>query len=419
MTVDAANAFHHRDFTLLWSGAVVSSTGNWMQLITVPYVVFELTGSSTWVGATSFATLMPSFVVTPLAGAMADRLSRRTILIGANLAAAAVATVLAGMWILEVRQPGWYLAAAAVGGSVSVGTQPAWHSVLSDVVAPPAVSSAVSLNSAQVSIGRTVGPGVGGLVLAGGGPGWAFALNAASFLAILAVLAVVRPPRQDTPPTTEGVLRQIGLAWSHIRSDPAMRAAYGLLVLLVFMANPLQQLITPVVKTVLERGPATIGLLVAAYGVGSVVGAAVVPRVSNARRRGRAVQLAAALLGSLVAAVAVVPWVWLVTVVFFVQGVAYMVVVSSLVSTFHLRSVSTIRGRVIALFLVGFTTAMALGSVVQSAIGDLVGLRVPLAVAGGGLALRCVVGAFSKVQPLDLDSSSSGTASTAGATGSE
>lgn len=362
-----------------------------MQAITVPYVIFELTDSVAWVGWAATAALVPTVVVTPIGGALADRYPRRRVLLVANTIEAALAALLAITWLAGMREALFILVVGAAIGLVASGVNAAWHALISDVVPTELVTSAVGLNSLQVSVGKAVGPALGGLVLTTLGPPWAFGLNAASFVVILGVLILTNP--RAVPASWRGsVVAGIAQGARQVRADPAMRRALLLTVAITSLANPLLQLVAPFVRQELDGSAAMVGALIAAYGVGSVIAVGFVTRLVRDGRRGRTITLMTGVLGLVVVSTGMfaVPAVALLA--FLVHGAVYIVAMSPIVSTFHLRAEPASRGRSVSVYLVCFTTCLGLGTLVWSVIAERVGLRIPIVLAGAILTVVAGLG---------------------------
>ena len=149
-----------------------------MQTITVPYVLDQLTHSTVWVGVGAFATFFPATVVGPLAGALADRHDRRTILLISQVILMASALTLWGIWVTGVATPPLIVAVVVVGAVGAGITIAAWQAFVPQLVPPEAMVSAVRLNAMQFTGARAFGPALAGLVLAEFGPGTAFLANA-------------------------------------------------------------------------------------------------------------------------------------------------------------------------------------------------------------------------------------------------
>jgi len=186
----------HRAFAVLWTAGLVSVIGSWMQTVAVGALVVSHTGKATWAVLVAAGAFLPIGVLSPVGGALADRLPRRPLLVAGNLAAAGTAAVLALLVAAGHASPVAVLALVTVQGSASAVIGPFQQAILPDLVPRSDFLAAVSLNSAQFNLGRIAGPALAGVAVAAFGYPVAFAANAVSFLAVVAALAFVRlaPP---------------------------------------------------------------------------------------------------------------------------------------------------------------------------------------------------------------------------------
>src|SRR5437899_3391055 len=240
----AGAAFAFRDYRLFWGGAVVSNIGTWMQNVTVPYVLYQLTHRGTWVGLAVVAQILPSLLLNPLSGSLADRFSRRELLRVSNVVQAITAFGLWAVWVTGTRSPVAILALVAVGGTAAMVTQPAWQALVPDLVPDEHRMNAITLNSAQANTARAVGPALGGVVLATLGAGTAFLVNGISFVAVIIVLSVVRPPDRHVGALHGRVLQQYREAASYARHNAVLLEALIFTALVCGLANPVFQMTT-------------------------------------------------------------------------------------------------------------------------------------------------------------------------------
>jgi MFS family permease len=368
----------HRDFALFWVGAFVSSTGMWMQNVTVPYALNEATGSAAWVGLAGFAQFIPAMVMGPVGGTFADRFPRRRILLWSQSVAMVVAVVL---W-LTVRDgqvdPGLMVALVAVGGIASGFGIPAWQSFVPELVPRESLLNAVALNSAQFNASRALGFLVGGISLHAFGPAAAFLVNAVSYLAVLGALLVVRAGR--TPEV--GGFRS---ALAYTRRHPGLLLTIVTVGVVAFLGSPVVLLAPVFAREVFHVGEAAYGFLAAAFGIGATVGAVVLGAYGDDLRRSRLTTVAIGVYGLALVGMGLTPVYGGGLVAMFVIGAGYLVVVSALNTALQESVEPRFRGRVVALYFMAFTGGYPLGALLQGWLADLVGVR-PV-VAGAGLVL--------------------------------
>jgi MFS family permease len=379
---EALTAFRYRNFAIFWSGALLSSTGTWVQWVTVPFVVLQLTGSAAWVGFTGFLQFLPAVLVGPLAGSIADRFHRRSVLLVTQTLQAAVAVALFAVWTAGVRSVAVIVALVAVGGLVAGINIPSWQAFVSELVPREVLLNAVTLNSTQFNAARAFGPAVGGLLLGTVGVGAAFLVNALSFLAVIGALALVRVPRLERAPGHRGVMREFWSAITYVRGRPGIAACFLIVFALGGLGGPLFQLLAVFAERVFHVSDIRYGLLGASLGIGAVLAAPLIAGRGSAVPRSRLAVLATTAYGGALVAFALSPWYLTAVVALMVAGGSYLAIASTLNTTIQLQVDETMRGKVLAAYLMGLTLTMPLGALVQGALAEVVGARVTVAVAG-------------------------------------
>lgn len=378
----------HRGFRNVWFGSAVSNVGTWMQTFALGYYVADLTEQAAWSGAIAAAEFLPTAILGPVGGALADRHSRRAILLGTNVAQGVIALVLT--LLVAAGDPGAPLIAlfALLSGAVWAIGFPAFQAILPELVPPEEVPGAVGLSSAQWNLGRVIGPAIGGAVYTVAGIEWALAVNTLSYLAIVAALLTVTIPR-PSPTGEAGILAAIVAAGRFVRDEPGLRAvAAGYALAGVFLA-PFIGLVPAFVVKVLDAGPSASAAMITAQGLGAVITGFAVGSVGARIGLDRLLVGGFTLLPIALVAYAASPAVAAAVVSIFAVGMLYFVVLTSLTSITQLRAPAALRGRVLAINNVVLGLAYPLGLLLQGAMGDAVGLR--LTTAGFALAALGVV----------------------------
>lgn len=370
-------ALHHRDFALLWSGGLVSNAGSWMQTIAVGVLVTEATGQATWTALVAVAAFLPVGVLSPVGGALADRVDRRRFLIVGNLVEAALAALLAVLAATGRAEPAVVTAIVFAAGCSTALRIPFQQSLLPDVVPREDLLGAVSLASAQFNLGRVVGPAMAGVVIAVGSFTAAFVVNAVSYLAAVIALSLVRLP-QRAATDEAGLLSRIRAGARVARREPGCRVAIGLIAVAAFLAAPFISLVPAVASELTGAGEqstaAATGALTTAQGVGAVFGALVI--VPLAERMGRRRLIVADLVAvpAALCLYALAPTVVTAVLAITLVGAAYIGVLSGLSTVVQLRAPEEYRGRVLSLYLVALGVIYPAGSMVQGAVADRIGL---------------------------------------------
>lgn len=386
-------AFRHRGFTLFWIGALISSTGTWLGNLTVPYVLYQQTDSAVWVGLAAAAQFGPAFVLAPLGGSLADTVDRRVLLMWTQAGLGLVAVAMWIQWSVGAHEPALLIVLVTVFGVLNGLNNPAWQSLVNDLVPREDVLSAVTLNSLQFNLARAVGPAVAGVLLATLGASWAFLLNAVSFAIVVVTLAFVRQHRSRVrTPAGRGFLVQWRDTVRYMAGSSPMLLAIGLCCLVGLLGNPVFNLTVVFAETVYATDAIGLGVLTAALGAGAVLFA-----LAGLLRRGgplsfaRRIILAITALGLALVAMGAAPGYGLGVLAAVGVGAAFLASFAALNSVIQLLAPDDLRGRVLAVRHMVFSATIALGVLLGGVLTDVWGVRLTTALLGAALLLAVAV----------------------------
>jgi MFS family permease len=380
-------------FAILWAGAFVSNVGTWMESVAVGILVTNATGEATWTGLVAVAGFVPVAVLSPVGGALADRVPRRHLLITTSSIQTVLASVLTLLAATGKPGPGIVTLIVFAAGCVQAIGFPAYQAVLPDLVPHDEIVSAVALSSAQWNLGRIVGPALAGIVIHFGGYEWAFGFNTLSFLAVIfAVFQLHLPPPAETDHPS--VLSSVRQGFEYARRDPGLRVVIAYMAVNSLFAAPFIGLVAYMGEKVFDGGTAA---LVTAQGVGAV--AMALSLSALAHRFGNARVLAAVLWGLPPALVvyAVMPTIVLSSIAIFVVGFLYLGALSSFTSIAQLRAPAAVRGRVMGLLMVLLGSFYPVGTLIQGALADEIGLRATT--AGAAIIMLAILVVAKIVRP--------------------
>ena len=398
---DAARAFHHRNFALFWTGALLSNTGSWVQNVTVPFVVFKLTGSAGWLGVAGFAQLFPAWLMGPAGGVVADRFPRRTVLLVTQSMMAGLALLEAAVWAAGVRNAAVIVGIVAVSGVVAGLNIPSWQAFVSELVPRDDLLNAVTLNSAQFNASRAFGPALGGIVLATLGVTWAFLINAISFVAVLGALVLISVPViVEKAKGKPRILAEFRETIRYTKTKPGIVTCIIVVIALGLFGSPVFTLLVVFADDVYGVGRGLYGLLGAALGVGAILGTPVVAGWGSGLLRSRLMSGALVIYGGSLMAFALSPTYWWGVLALLVAGAGYLAVASTLNTTLQLLVDERMRGKVIALYLMGLTGTVPLGNLIQGWMTEAIGPRVTVTLSGA--AFLAVVGWLATSRRLRL-----------------
>ncbi len=385
-------AFAVRNYRLYWMGGLVSNTGTWMQRVAQDWLVLQLTHSGVALGITTGLQFLPFLLVTPYAGLVADRYSKRRLLVLTQVALGLTAGVLGILAITGVAQA-WhvYLLALLFGVGTSFDT-PARQSFVVDMVGKENLPNAVGLNSASFNLGRIIGPGLAGLMIAALGSGVSatggvILFNAVSYLAVLASLKAMRASElSSVEPLARGsgALRE-GLRY--VRSSPDLIFVF----VVAFFAGTFGlnfQMTSALMSTnVFHQGAGAYGVLGSIMAVGSLTGALLAARRGYPRRMLLVLSACAFAAAEVVAGL--MPTYLLFAVWLPVLGVTSLTMLNSLQTVVQLSVDPALRGRVIALYMMTLMGGSPVGAPIVGWVGETFGARWTL--IGGGLATGIAV----------------------------
>jgi MFS family permease len=372
--------FGVRDFALFWSAAVVSNSASWMQTVAVAVHLWDQTESSTWLGGSGFAMMIPVTVLTPYAGVLADRIPRRVILGVTQSLQMVFAFVFFAVYALDLLTPWRTIGLLFANGIVSGIQMASWQSYVPTLVPRSLLVTAVRLNSVQFQASRALGPLIGALVLGVAGVGAAFLVNAITFVPVVIAVLVARPVQTIAARTDVRVLGAMAEGFRYTWSRTSLRrVVIGAFALSAF-GQSLIQLTAAMAAELYGRSSSFSAGLVAAFGAGSVLSGMAMVTLGNRVTPSSTVRVGMVLY---VLGVALVPLTGAYSVGavgMFVCGMAHIPVATTF-NTFVQSSVSdAYRGRVVSCYLTGVMLGMPLGAFALGRASDLIGVRPTMAI---------------------------------------
>ena len=379
----ALRALRHRNLRLFFTGQGISLIGTWMQQVAMSWLVYRLTDSALLLGVIGFVSQFPALLMAPFAGALADRWSRYRMVLGAQVLAMLQATALAVL-VLSGEVDVWHLVALAVVAGVINGVDiPARQALLVRLVGGQEdLPNAIALNSSMFNAARLIGPAVAGGLIGLFGEGTVFVLNALSYVAVLAALAMMRLPAEGAE--REGpVLRDIRDGFAYAFGFAPIRDLLFVLAVVSLVGIPYVVLFPIFARDVLAGDAATLGLLTSCAGLGALSGALTLASRRTVRGLGRVIAMATALFGMSLVGFAISRTLWVSCVLLVASGFGVLVTTASINTVLQTLVGDEMRGRVMSLYTMAFVGMTPIGSLVGGAIAGRLGA--PLTVAAGGL----------------------------------
>jgi MFS family permease len=389
-----ASLRRHRNFRLWFGGQLVSLSGTWMQDTALPWLILERTHSSVQVGLLLFCRYLPFTLFGLLAGAVADRVDNRRFLMFDQAVAMVVAAALACVALLDGPLALIYLL-AVLGGAAVVFESPNRQALAYQLVGRAELPNAVALNSSLQNAGRVVGPAIAGVVIAAAGVGVCFALNAASFLAVLAALALMRVDEMvplDRPEHPEGSVRAIREGIAYAWRSPGVRLLVLTVAVVAAVGFNFRVLVPVLTGKTLEAGPHTLGVLFTCFGLGALAGALVAASAERPRWSRLLVGLGG--LGVAMIALALVPTVVTSAVLLAIIGVCFSLWSATAQTILQLTAPDRLRGRMISLYVFLFGGLAPVGALLSGWLAAVGGTRLAFLVAGVSAVATAVYAAY-------------------------
>ncbi|MCB2406457.1 MFS transporter [Hymenobacter lucidus] len=383
--------FTYSLFRAIWLASVVSNIGTWMQNVAGVWLVTMLTTSALVVALMQTATSLPAFLLSMPAGAMADLIDRRRLLLFTQGFMAVVAFLLGTLTLMDQISALGVLAFTfllGIGGAINA---PVWQTVTTELVPRPILPFAITLNGVSNNIARAVGPAVGGVIIAYYSPGWVFVLNGLSFLGTFVVVYSWRRSEETASGPAENFTGALRAGLRYVQYSPAIYAVLFRTFAFAFGASAMWGLLSVVVARKLGLSSGTYGVLLSWLGAGAVTGALLMGRAGHLLNFNQRV-----LLGTLVfvgtnlclGLVTVVYWLYP---VMFVSGIAWLMVMTSFSTTVQLHVPKWVQARVVSMYMLVFQAGLSLGSIVWGELADHTSLEVALLATAGWMLLSMLL----------------------------
>ena len=386
-------AFRHRDFRVLWWGALASTIGTWMQKYAQSWLVLGLTGSTFYLGLDELLNQLPIILFSLIGGVIADRQDRRRLLIGSQMVQATSAFLLAALvWTGRIEI--WHvLALSFVSGCGQAFGAPAYQSLIPSLVPRKELPNAIALNSIQFNLSRVLGPSLGAPVLLLLGAAGCFLVNGLSFFIVIAALLSLHVVH--TPPKPSHIMEDLKDGLRYMRGKPALRMLTLLVFLSTFLALPLVTFLPVFAKDILT-GPSApetrLSGLMAAQGFGAIGGALIVAGLGRFKHMGRLLLAVQAGFGVLIVLFALSRSLTASYLLLFIAGAAFMTVFSMSSSLVQLVAPDHLRGRVMSIYMLALRGGGPLGAFASGAAASYYGA--PRVLMVNGALLTVLAGYF-------------------------
>jgi len=394
----AWRALRHRNFQLFFSGQLISLVGTWMQSVAQSWLVYRLTHSALLLGSVGFASQIPVFLFAPLGGITADRINRRHVVIGTQVAAMLLAFILAALTLTHVvdRQVWLIFVLAALLGVVNAFDIPGRQSFLVEMVGKEDLMNAIALNSSMFNGARVIGPAIAGILVVKIGEGWCFFANAVSYIAVIIGLLMMKvrsPARASHASPFEHMME----GFRFVNETAPIRALLLLLGLVSLVGMPYVVLMPIFADQILHGGARGLGILMGATGVGALLGALTLAFREGVKGLGRWVAWCSAGFGASLVVFAISHTFWVSVILLLPVGYTIMLQMACSNTLIQVMVPDALRGRVMAVYSMMFMGMAPIGALLGGALAERLGA--PASVAIGGLASLAGAGWFGLQLP--------------------
>jgi MFS family permease len=390
----------HRNYRLFFMGQGLSLVGSWITRVASSWLVDRLTGSEAMLGLIGFAGQIPTTLVAPFAGVLVDRWNRHRVLVVTQVVAMLQSAALAAFALTGTITVGWIAVLSVVQGVINAFDMPARQAfVIEMVTAREDLPNAIALNSSLVNAARLVGPSIAGVLIAAVGEGWCFAVDAVSYLAVVGSLLAMRGIRPRPARVASGVFADFRDGFRYVARFPAIRTILLLLAVVSLSGFPYVVLMPVFAREVLGGGPHTLGLLMAASGVGALTGALWLAARPSVLGLGRVVVVAGAICGIGLAGFGLSRWLWLSLPMVVGVGGGMMVQMAGSNTLVQTLVDEDKRGRVMSFYTLAFFGMAPFGSLLAGGLATWIGAPMTV-VACGAVSLLGVAVFASKLPAL-------------------
>jgi MFS family permease len=385
-------ALKHRNYRLWFCGQMVSLFGTWMQTTAQGFLVYQVTHSSAYLGYVGFFYGVPSWFFMMYAGVVADRVSRRKLLIITQSVMMTLAFILAALVFTDTVRA-WHILVLAFGlGLANAFDAPARQAFVSELVDREDLTNAVALNATMFNTALIVGPAIAGVIYAAFGPGWCFAVNGISFIAVIIALAAMRfLPIKETSQRSS-TLSALKEGINYVRHQPIIRALIVLVATASIFGMSLGTLLPAWSVKILHGNAAINGLLFSARGVGSLFGALTIATLGRSHVRGKFITFGSLCFPIFITLFALTYWLPLSLLFMTFVGMSMIFVINFSNATIQSIVPDSLRGRVMGVYTTIFMGSMPLGALMLGTIAEHAGeAEAALLSAGAALFIACLV----------------------------
>lgn len=384
-------ALRNRNYRLFFFGQGLSLIGTWMQRVALGWLVYRMTDSALLLGVIAFVAQLPVSLLSPVAGAFADRLDRRKLLIWTQVLEALQATVLAALTLSGLIEV-WHIVVLSLFlGSLFAFESPTRQAFVIEMTGPEDLMNGIALNSSAFNVARLVGPALAGFIVAASGEGIIFVCNAVSYVAVMFGLLAMRMPERTAKKDRESVITRIREGVNYAFGAGPIRFLL-LMLALITLAGTWHAVLMPIfARDILKGGAETLGLLMAANGAGALTGAIMLAKRKNTLGLAKILTIATAVFAASLIGLSLSTNLYLSIAMMFIIGISYMHEVAGTNTLVQTLVPDEMRGRVMSLFILSFLGIMPFGNLIAGWLASIIGAAHTVTISGAAVAVACIL----------------------------
>ncbi len=384
-------SLRHRNYRLFFGGQSISLIGTWMQRITMPWLVYHMTGSAFQLGLVSFAGQIPTFILSPVAGAVTDKFPKYRILLITQLISLVQAMILAILALTGTIQIWHIVVLSIILGSVNAFDVPSRHSLVIEMVEKKEdLGNAIALNSMMFNGARLIGPSIAGIMLATTGEGICFLINAISYIFVIVSLTMMTINKEGKSANHGNLFEEIKEGLKYTFGFKPIRHIILLLAVVNLLGASYQVLMPVFAKDILGGGSGIYGFLMGAAGLGALAGATYLASKETVIKLGRIIPAASAMFGLGLVAMSFSRHVFAALVFIAIAGLGLMLHTASSNTILQTITDDDKRGRVMSFYTLAIMGTAPFGSLLAGSLAKLLGTPVTVFIGG----LSCIAGAL-------------------------
>lgn len=383
-------SFQYRNYRLFFTGQGISLIGTWMQRIAMPWLVYHITGSALLLGIVGFAGQIPTFLLSPVAGVLTDRLNRYYVLIFSQIVAMLQALALTWLYYSGNIQVWHIVVLSAVMGCFNAFDVPSRQSFVVDLVERKEdLGNAIALNSLMFNGARIIGPSIAGVILASAGEGICFLANAISYLFVIVSLLMMKVPKRKKAKSHAHIMKDMQDGFKYAFGFPPIKHIIWLLGVVSLMTMTYSVLMPVFAKEVLHGGSHTFGFLMGAAGFGALLGGLYLASKTTILKLGKIVPISAALAGLGLIFLSLSKYFPLSMLMMIITGLGMMLHTASSNTILQTIVDEDKRGRLMSIYTMAIMGTAPFGSLMAGGMAKIIGA--PGTIFFGGVT--CIIGA--------------------------